>query len=81
MSLAWDPPETTKQNGVINNYITCISHSDDGSCFQTFITYKREWFVTNLKESTKYYVRVLASTKVGNGMYSDFKEFITGKRQ
>ena len=77
LSLAWDAPETSKQNGVITNYTGCISDSENGSCFQTVTANKREWFLTSLKASTKYYVRILASTKVGNGNYSANREFFT----
>ena len=68
--FTWDPPEKTKQNGVIISYTACVSHTENGPCFQTFISSKREWLVGNLNGSTKYYVRVLASTKVGHGNYS-----------
>ena len=77
MSFAWDPPEKTKQNGVIIRFTACVSRSENGPCFQTFITSDRKWLVGNLNASTKYYVRVLASTKAGHGNYSESKEFFT----
>ncbi len=77
LSFTWDPPEKTKQNGVIINYTVCVSYSEDGRCFQTFISSKREWLVRNLNASTKYYVRALASTKVGHGSYGESKEFFS----
>ena len=77
LSLAWDPPETNKQNGVITSYTGCTSDSEKGSCFQTVTVNKKEWLVTSLKASTKYYVRILASTKAGNGNYSENREFFT----
>ena len=55
----------------------CISKSVNGSCFQKFTISTREWEVRNLNPSTKYYVRVLASTKVGDGPYSETKGFLT----
>jgi hypothetical protein len=70
LSFDWDLPETSKQNGVIISYTACVSHSENGPCFQTFITSERKWLVGNLNLSTKYYVRVLASTKVGHGNFS-----------
>ncbi len=75
--VTWDPPEKTKQNGVIISYTACVSRSENGPCFQIFISSKREWLVRNLNASTKYYVRVLASTKAGHGNYSESKEFVT----
>ena len=37
--------------------------------------------IRNLNASTKYYVRVLASTKVGRGNYSDSKgKFTNGSK-
>jgi hypothetical protein len=77
LSFAWDPPETTKQNGVIINYTACVSHSENGPYFQTFTTRERKWLVRNLNTSTKYFVRVLASTKVGHGIYSESEGFFT----
>ncbi|CAB3981686.1 Receptor-type tyrosine- phosphatase delta, partial [Paramuricea clavata] len=77
LSFAWDPPDTTKQNGVITSYTVCVSHSENGPCFQTFVTCERKWLVINLNPLTKYYVRVLASTKVGHGNYSESREFFT----
>ncbi|CAB3981683.1 Receptor-type tyrosine- phosphatase delta, partial [Paramuricea clavata] len=77
LSFAWDPPDTTKQNGVIISYTVCISHSENGACFQTFNTGVRKWLVINLNPLSKYYVRVLASTKVGHGNYSESKGLFT----
>ncbi|CAB4030574.1 receptor-type tyrosine- phosphatase delta-like isoform X2, partial [Paramuricea clavata] len=80
LSFIWDPPEKTKQNGVIISYTACVSHSIIGQCFQTFITRKKEWLVGNCNASTKYYVRVLANTKVGHGNFSESKGFFTNGR-
>ena len=77
LSFAWDPPDITEQNGVIISYTACVSHSENGPCFQTFTTSERKWLVINLNELTKYYVRVLASTKVGHGNYSESKGIFT----
>ena len=77
LSFAWDPPETAKQNGVIIRCTACVSRSENGPCYQTFNTSERKWLVENLNASTKYYVRVFASTKVGDGNYSESKEFFT----
>ena len=77
LSFIWDPPEKDKQNGVIITYTACVTHSENGPCFQTFITSGREWLVKNLNASTKYYVRVLASNKAGSSAYSGSKGFFT----
>ena len=77
LSFAWDPPDTTKQNGVIISYTACVSHSENGPCFQTFTTSEGRWLVVNLNPVTKYYVRVLASTKAGGGNYSESEGFFT----
>ena len=77
LSFTWDPPEKDKQNGVIISYTACVSHSENGHCFQIFTTNKREWVVRHLTASTKYYVRILASTKVGHGNYSESRGFFT----
>jgi hypothetical protein len=77
LSFTWDPPEKDKQNGVIISYTACVSHSENGRCFQTFTTNKREWVVRHLTAPTKYYVRILASTKIGHGNYSESRGFLT----
>ena len=75
--IIWHPPEKSSRNGVIVSYTACILHSKYGASFQTFTTDKRNWLVGNLNSSTIYYVRVLASTKVGLGNYSESKRFFT----
>ncbi|CAB3978864.1 Receptor-type tyrosine- phosphatase delta [Paramuricea clavata] len=80
LSFTWDPPEKDKQNGVIISYTACVSHSENGHCFQTFATNKREWVARHLTASTKYYVRILASTKVGHGNYSESRGFFTNEK-
>ncbi|XP_028416934.1 uncharacterized protein LOC114541147 [Dendronephthya gigantea] len=78
--LVWAPPEKNKQNGVITNYTACLSQSENGSCFQTFITSEREWLVGNLNPATKYYFGVLASNKAGSSNYTNTKGIITNGR-
>ena len=75
--FAWDLPEASKQNGVITNCTACVSRSENGPCIQTFTTSKREWEVKNLNAETKYNIRVLSSTKVGHGNYSESIGFFT----
>jgi hypothetical protein len=75
--LVWDPPDTTKQNGFIISYTACVSHSENDPCFQSFTTRGRRWHIVNLYPLTRYYVRVLASTKVGHGNYSESRGFFT----
>ena len=77
LSFAWDPPDRTKQNGVIINYTACVSYFVNDPCLQSFITSERRWLFVNLNPFTKYYVRVLASTKVGHGNYSESKGIFT----
>jgi hypothetical protein len=75
LSFTWYPPGKDKQNGV--SYTACVSQSENGSCFRTYITNEREWIVRNLNASTKYYVRVLVSNKAGSSAYSGSKGFFT----
>ncbi|CAB3986009.1 tyrosine- phosphatase Lar isoform X3, partial [Paramuricea clavata] len=77
LSPTWDLPEKTKQNGVIISYTACVSHLENDACFQTFTTSERTWLIGNLNSSTKYYVRILASTKAGHGNYSECEGFFT----
>ncbi|XP_028397384.1 uncharacterized protein LOC114521168 [Dendronephthya gigantea] len=77
LSFIWDPPEESKQNGVIIGYTVCVLPSGKGGCFQTITTSERYWIVRKLNSSTKYYIRVRASTKAGHGNYSESKGFFT----
>jgi hypothetical protein len=75
--VTWDPPEKTKRNGIIISYTACVSHSKNGVRFQRFFSGENEWLIRHLNASTKYYIRVFASTKVGHGNYSESKGFFT----
>jgi hypothetical protein len=75
--VTWDPPEKTKRNGIIISYTACISHSENGVCFQRFFSGENEWLIRHLNASTKYYIRVFASTKVGHGNYRESIGFFT----
>ena len=80
LSITWEPPEEDKRNGEIVNYTVCISHEENNPCFQEYTTKNMAItiiVITNLNASTKYYVRVLASTKVGRGIYSNSTGRIT----
>ena len=77
--IKWHPPEKSRRNGVIASYTACISHFENGPCFRTLTTSERDWVVGNLNALTLYYVRVLASTKVGPGNYSKSKGFFTNE--
>ncbi|CAB3995740.1 tyrosine- phosphatase Lar-like isoform X1 [Paramuricea clavata] len=71
LSVTWEPPEKDKRNGMIVNYTVCISHEGNKPCFKEQTTKQKMLIIRNLIASTKYYVRVLASTKVGFGNYSE----------
>jgi hypothetical protein len=71
LSVTWEPPEKDKRNGIIVSYTVCISHEESKPCFRQYTTKKKMIVIDNLIDSTKYYVRVLASTKVGRGPYSE----------
>ena len=77
LSASWKEPAKDKQNGVIKNYTVCISQSKDGPCFQEHTTIDKTLIIDKLKSSTKYFVRVLASTKVGSGNFSESKARFT----
>ena len=77
LHVTWEPPEKSKQNGVIVSYTACVSHSKGGPCFQTFIADETRWLVRNLIALTRYYIRVLATTKIGRGNYSESVGFVT----
>ena len=77
LSLTWDAPEKSGDNDRIISYTVCVSHSANEHCFKKYVTSDRELIVRNLNASTKYYVRVLASTKAGSSVYSKAKGFFT----
>ena len=70
LSVTWEPPEKDKRNGKIVSYTVCVSHEENKPCFIERTTDKKTLLISSLNPSTKYYVRVLASTKVGRGNYS-----------
>ena len=69
--VRWNQPEISKRNGIIVNYTVCTSHQESEPCLKEYTTSEKMLVIGNLKVSTKYYVRVLASTKIGRGMYSN----------
>ena len=69
--VRWNEPEISKRNGIIVNYTVCISHRESEPCIKEYTTRDKMLVIGNLNVSTKYYVRVLASTKIGRGMYSN----------
>jgi hypothetical protein len=79
LSVTWKPPEKDKRNGMIVNYTVCISHEECKPCFEKHTTEEKMLVIDNLNVSTKYYVRVLASTKVGSGNYSKSKGKFTNE--
>ena len=81
LSVTWEPPENDKRNGIIVNYTVCISHEENKLCFKEQTTKEKMLVIGSLIDSTKYYVRVLASTKVGSGPYSKSKgKFTNGSK-
>ena len=79
LNVAWEPPEEDKRNGEIVNYTVCISREENEPCFKKYTTTEKMLVIRNLDASTKYYVRALASTKVGPGVYSESKRIMTNK--
>ena len=81
ISVTWKEPEEDKRNGIIVNYTLCISREESKPCFEEITTKEKMLVIGSLNASTKYYVRVLASTKVGRGNYSDSKgKFTNGSK-
>jgi hypothetical protein len=79
LSVTWKPPEKDKRNGIIVSYTVCISYEESKPCFKEQTTKEKMLVIDNLNDSTKYYVRVLASTKVGSGNYSESKGKFTNQ--
>ena len=55
----------------------CVSLEENKPCIIENTTDEKTLKIYNLNVSTKYYVRVLASTKVGRGIYSESQKKIT----
>ena len=79
LNVMWEPPEEDQRNGEIVSYTVCISHEENKPCFKKYIATEKMLLIRNLNASTKYYVRVLASTKVGPGVYSESKREMTNR--
>ena len=79
--ISWKAPEVERQNGVITNFTVCLSHHKDGVCFKEYVTNSYELLINNLSFSTKYFVRVLATTRAGSGNYSQSQEALTNGRK
>jgi hypothetical protein len=81
LSVTWEPPEKDKRNGIIASYTVCISREESKPCFREYTTKRKMIVIDNLIASTKYYVRVLASTKGGRGIYSESEgKFANGSK-
>ena len=74
LSVTWEPPEKDKRNGKIISYTVCISYEEKKPCFIEHTADKKTLVISSLNSSSKYYVRVVASTKVGRGSYSKSEE-------
>ena len=55
----------------------CVSHEEKRTCIRENTTDEKSFVSRNLNASTKYYVSVLASTRVGRGNYSESVEKFT----
>ena len=75
----WEPPEEDQRNGEIVSYTVCVSHMKkiNLACFKKYTTTEKMLLIRNLNASTKYYIRVRASTEVGPGVYSEGKGEMT----
>ncbi|XP_046858729.1 receptor-type tyrosine-protein phosphatase F-like [Xenia sp. Carnegie-2017] len=71
--VTWKPPDVTKRNGKIVSYTVCIKQCGGDTCSKNHTTEEQHLKINHLKPATKYCVRVLASTKVGPGIYSKLK--------
>ncbi|XP_046856883.1 receptor-type tyrosine-protein phosphatase F-like isoform X4 [Xenia sp. Carnegie-2017] len=71
LSVTWEPPDKKKTNGKIVNYTVCITHLENETCSMKYMIEEQRLDINNVKPGTKYYVRVLASTIVGSGCYSN----------
>jgi hypothetical protein len=81
LSVTWEPPGKDKRNGMIVSYTVCISHEESEPCFKEQTKEEKMIVIASLNVSTKYYVRVLASTKVGRGPYSESEgKFTNGSK-
>ncbi|XP_046858706.1 uncharacterized protein LOC124452164 [Xenia sp. Carnegie-2017] len=75
--ITWEPPDINKRNGEIVDYTVCITALENLKCLSNYTTKEQSLKIDSLKPMTKYYIRVLASTKVGPGSYSESKMAIT----
>ena len=79
--VTWKPPDVTKRNGKIVSYTVCIKQCGGVTCSKNYTTEEQHLEINHLKPATKYCVRVLASTKVGPGIYSKLKWTFSNGRE
>ncbi|XP_046858365.1 uncharacterized protein LOC124451807 isoform X2 [Xenia sp. Carnegie-2017] len=72
LSVTWKPPDIAKRNGKILSYTVCMTQLESETCSMNYTTAEQHFqIINNVKPETKYYVRVLASTIAGSGIYSN----------
>ncbi|XP_046858727.1 uncharacterized protein LOC124452186 [Xenia sp. Carnegie-2017] len=71
LSVTWEPPDVDKRNGKIVSYTVSMTQLENETCSMNYTTKEQRLDINNVKQETKYYVRVLASTIVGSGIYSN----------
>ena len=68
VTLSWDPPVFSTQNGIITSYSVRVENPD-GSQAETLEALGTSFVVTNLSPYTTYNFFVAASTIVGTGPF------------
>ena len=69
ISLEWEPPDVSDQNGVIIGYVINATVIDTGEVFQ-FSTTLTHLILDSLQPYTTYVCRIAARTSIGIGPYS-----------
>lgn len=69
ISLVWDPPGTSDQNGIIIGYVVNVTEVGTGVKFQRSTT-TPSLILDSVRPFTTYVCRIAARTVVGIGPYS-----------
>ena len=79
LEISWNPPPLEHQNGFIKHYTLKYREKGQRAKFVTVDGSKKSFVLHRLKKFTAYNVWVSASTKMGEGPYSERKTFTTAE--
>lgn len=77
LTLVWDPPLASEQNGLITNYVLNMTTEEGNMLY--FETNSNTFTFSNLDPYGVYYFAITAETVAGQGPFSIPMPFLTGE--